>query len=158
MLKAQRIGGATGHQAPLMQNQQIIAGLHFVQQMSGPQHTELLLAAQPAQVLVKRQAAGRIEADAGFVQQQQARFMQQRAGNFHPPPMADVQLTHTIAPAFTKALAGQFGFDPQVALTPRQAMQGGVVAQVLLNAQVQVQGALLKHHAQLAQGRACSVA
>lgn len=68
VLKAQRIGGATGHQAPLMQNQQVIAGLHFVQQVSGPQHTELLLAAQPAQVLVKRQAAGRVEADAGFVQ------------------------------------------------------------------------------------------
>lgn len=59
---------------------------------------------------------------------------------------------------FAKALAGQFGLDPQVALTPRQAMQGGVVAQVLFNAQVQVQGALLKHHTQLAQGRTCSVA
>ncbi|MNV91279.1 hypothetical protein D3C71_1857580 [compost metagenome] len=30
-------------------------------------------------------------------------------------------------------------------------MQGGVVAQVLLHAQVQIQGALLEHHAELAQ-------
>ncbi|MNN55475.1 hypothetical protein D3C81_1703520 [compost metagenome] len=37
-------------------------------------------------------------------------------------------------------------------------MQRGVVAQVLLHAQVKVEGALLEHHAQLAQGRACGVA
>ena len=69
MLQAQRIGRATGHQAPLMQYQQVIAGLHFVQQVGGPQHTQLLLAAQPTQVLVERQAAGRVEAHTGLVEQ-----------------------------------------------------------------------------------------
>lgn len=36
-------------------------------------------------------------------------------------------------------------------------MQGGVVAQVLLHAQVQIQGALLEHHAHLPQRRHHSV-
>jgi hypothetical protein len=45
----------------------------------------MLLAAQAAQVLVERQAAGRVEADAGFVEQQ-ARLVQQR-GRF--PPVGD---------------------------------------------------------------------
>ena len=47
-------------------------------------------------------------------------------------------------------LARQLAVDPFVRHAAREAMQGGVVAQVLLDAQVQVQGALLEHHAELA--------
>ena len=50
--------------------------------------------------------------------------------------------------------ASQLRVDPRLRLAPAQAVQGGVVAQVLLDAQVQVQGALLEHHTELAQGLA----
>ena len=69
MLQAQGVGGTACYQAALMQNQQVIAGLDLVQQVGGPQHAELLLAAQPPHVLVEGQAAGRVEADTGFVKQ-----------------------------------------------------------------------------------------
>ncbi|MNN55476.1 hypothetical protein D3C81_1703530 [compost metagenome] len=57
-------------------------------------------------MLVERQAAGRVEADAGLVEQQQTWFMQQRAGNLHPAPMADVQRPDRLTPPFIEALAG----------------------------------------------------
>lgn len=80
--------------------------------------------------------------------------MQQGAGNFHPPAMPAIEFAYPFAPAFGQGLAGQFRLDPQGALAPGQAMQRRVIAQVLLDAEVQVEGALLKHHAQLPERRA----
>ena len=68
MFQAQRIGLPTGDQPALMENQQVIAGLHFVEQMGGPEHADALLAAQVANVLVERQATGRVESGAGFIE------------------------------------------------------------------------------------------
>ena len=37
-------------------------------------------------------------------------------------------------------------------------MQGGVITQILFDTEIEVEGALLEHHAQLPQGRAGGVA
>ncbi|MNI17317.1 hypothetical protein D3C73_706850 [compost metagenome] len=141
-----------------MQDQQVIAGLYFVEQVGGPEHADVLLATQAADVPVERQATRRVEADTGFIEQQQARLMQQGAGNFHPATMAAIEFAHPFAAALGQGLAGQFGVDPKVGLAPGQAMQCRVITQVLLDAEVQVQGALLEHHAQLPECRACRAA
>ncbi|MNI49848.1 hypothetical protein D3C73_1044830 [compost metagenome] len=141
-----------------MQDQQVIAGLHFIQQVGGPQHTDALLVTQAAQVLVERQAAGRVEADAGFIQQQQARLVQQCPGDFHPTAMAAIELAYPFATPLGQRLARQFGIHADRALAPRQAVQCRVITQVLLDAQIQVQCALLEHHAQLLQRRARCIA
>ncbi|MOA25421.1 hypothetical protein D3C78_1461450 [compost metagenome] len=112
-----------------------------------------MLAAQLPDVQAEGEAAGRIEADAGFVEQQQARFVEQGAGDLDPAAMATVEVAHPFMAPLGQVLAGQFGVDAGAALAPRKSMQRQVIAQVLFNAQVQVQGALLEHHAQLAQGR-----
>ena len=109
----------TGHQAALMQDHQPIVGLYFVEQVGGPQHADALFDAQAAHVLVQRQAAGRVEADAGFIQQQQARLMQQRPGDFHPAPVSAVELADFFAAPFREDLACQFGGYAQVGLAPR---------------------------------------
>lgn len=153
MFQAHGIGAATGDQAALMHDQQVVAGLHFVQQVSGPEHADALLAAQLPDVQAQGEAAGRIEADAGFVEQQQARFMEQGAGDFHPASMTAVEVAHPLVAPLGQVLAGQFGVDANGALASRKAVQRQVITQVLFNAQVQVQGALLEHYAQLAQGR-----
>ncbi len=46
MFQAHRVGLPAGDQAALMHDQQIVAGLHFVEQVSGPEHADTLLAAQ----------------------------------------------------------------------------------------------------------------
>ncbi|MNU90805.1 hypothetical protein D3C71_806820 [compost metagenome] len=84
--------------------------------------------------------------------------MQQGAGNFHPATMAAIEFAHPFAATVGQGLTGQFGVDPKVGLTPGQAMQCRVITQVLLDAEVQVQGALLEHHAQLPECRACRAA
>ncbi len=83
MRLAQGISPPAGHQTALMKNQQVIARLHFIQQVGGPEHADVLLATQVANVLIERQPAGRIEADTGLVEQQQPWLMQQGAGDFH---------------------------------------------------------------------------
>ena len=105
-------------------------------------------------MLIERQAAGRVEAGAGFVEQQQARLVQQGAGDFHPPAVAAIEVADLVVAALAQLLAGQFGVDALARQGRGHAVQGGVVAQVLFHAQVQVQGALLKHHTELAQGLA----
>src|SRR5688572_9814827 len=114
--------------------------------MSVPEHADGVLAAQAAEVLVERQATGRIMADAGLIKQQQAGLMQQRAGDFYPPTMAAIEFAHPLATALSQRLARQFGVDPKAGLAPGQTMQRGVITQVLLNAKIQIQSALLEHH------------
>ncbi|MNZ81249.1 hypothetical protein D3C78_999090 [compost metagenome] len=102
-------------------------------------------------MLVERLAAGRVEAGAGLVEQQELRLVQQRAGDLHPAAVAAVERAHRLAAAFGELLAPQFQLDALGGQRARQAVQGGVVAQVLLDGQVQIEGALLEHHADLRQ-------
>ena len=62
------VGACAGDEAALMQDQQIVAGLYFVQQVRGPQHADALVA-QLADVLVQGQPAGRVKTNAGFIEQ-----------------------------------------------------------------------------------------
>ncbi|MNP78796.1 hypothetical protein D3C76_1764960 [compost metagenome] len=67
-------------------------------------------------MLVERQATGRVEAGAGFIEQQQTRFMQQGTGDFHSPAMAAIEFAHPFAAALAQALASQFRIDSQARL------------------------------------------
>ena len=118
MFQTQRVGLSAGDQPPLMQDQQVITGLHFIQQVGGPEHADVLFAAQTTNVLIERQPTGRVEANAGLVEQQQARFMQQGAGDFHSATVAAVEFANPLATAFGQGLTGQFGVDPQAGLAP----------------------------------------
>lgn len=44
----------------------------------------------------QRQAAGRVEPGAGFVEQQQARLVEQGAGNLHAAAVAAVERAHLV--------------------------------------------------------------
>ena len=99
-------------------------------------------------MLVECLAAGRVEACTGLVEQQQLGAMQQRAGDLDASAVAAVEFTHLAAAPFAELLALQLEFDAFIRQGPRHAVQGGVVAQVLLDGQVQVQRALLEHHAE----------
>ncbi|MNF89624.1 hypothetical protein D3C84_721560 [compost metagenome] len=80
--------------------------------------------------------------------------MEQGAGDLNPAPVAAIEQAHLVAPARAQLLALQFAFDALGRQLSGQAVQGGVVAQVLFDAEVQVQGALLEHHAEAGEGGA----
>src|SRR5690606_5027714 len=94
----------------------------------------------------------RVETDAGFVEQQQAWLVEQGAGNFDPPAMAAIELSHSAFAPLNKLLALQFLLDAFVGQKAWHTVQSRVIAQVLLDAQVQIQGALLEYHTQAPQG------
>ena len=71
-----------------------------------------------------------------------------RAGDLDASAVTAVEFTHLAAAPFAELLALQLEFDAFIRQGPRHAVQGGVVAQVLLDGQVQVQRALLEHHAE----------
>ncbi|MCY1542827.1 hypothetical protein D9M68_785970 [compost metagenome] len=68
--------------------------------------------------------------------------------------MAAIEQAHLVASARAQLLALQFPLDALGGKPARQAVEGGVVTQVLFDGEVQVQGALLEHHAEPGQGGA----
>jgi hypothetical protein len=145
-------GLTAGDQTALMQNQQVVVAVDFVEQMGGPEHADTLFAAQAAHMLVQGETTSRIKAYAGFVQQQKPRLMQQRSRDFYAATVPAIQFADALATTLAQPLTGQFLLNPLVDLAGGQTMQRGVIPQVLLNAQVQIQRALLKYHTQLLQG------
>jgi hypothetical protein len=78
----------------------------------------------------------------------------QRAGDLGPPALAARQRRDAAWSRVGQAdLCQNLGGADQ-RLTPGDAMQGGVIGQVLRHRQIGIQRARLKHHAQPRQGRA----
>ena len=121
--------------------------------MGGPQHGQAFFPRQPVHMLDQKPPRRHVQADGGFVQQQQTRAVQQGAGDFHPAAVAAIEQAHPLAPALAQRHALQFGVDARAPLAAAQAMQRGKIRQVLLDGEIQVQRRLLKHHAQPGHGR-----
>lgn len=147
-IEGQARHAALSDQTAAIEHQQIVIGLDLIEQVSGPEHAHALVTAERSHMLVECLSAGRVEACTGLVEQQQLGAMQQRAGDLDASAVTAVEFTHLAAAPFAELLALQLEFDAFIRQGPRHAVQGGVVAQVLLDGQVQVQRALLEHHAE----------
>src|SRR5712664_1816056 len=135
----------------LMQYHEVIAGDDLVEQMGGPQHADALFGDQPADMAEDIGARLDVEADRRLVKQQQARAMQQGARDFQPPHLAAREIAHLAAGAVGKADARQHFTGAQARLAPIDAVQGGVIQQVLRDREIEVERARLEHHAQQPQ-------
>src|SRR3990167_9555807 len=89
-------GQTLGDQASAVEDQQLVAGLHFVEQVGGPEHRQAIITTELAHMPVERQAAGRVKADAGLVEQQQARLVQQGAGDLDATTVAAVEVADPV--------------------------------------------------------------
>src|SRR3954453_12680872 len=101
-----------------------------------------------------------IEADGRLVEQQQARAVQQRAGDFQASHLAAGEVAHLAAGAVGKADARQHLAAACAGIAPGDAVQSGVIQQVLRHREVEIERARLKHHAEQPQcfaGRARDV-
>ena len=92
-----------------------------------------------------------VEADGCLVEQQQARPMQQRAGDLEPPHLAAGEIAHLAAGAIGKPDPRQHLIAARARLAPADAVQGCVIEQVLHHREVEVERARLEHHAQQPQ-------
>ncbi len=89
-----------------------------------------------------------VEADGRLVEQQQARAVQQRARDLDPPHLAAREIAHLVAGAIGKPDARQHLGGAHARLAPADAVQGGVIQQVLHHREIEVERARLEHDAE----------
>ncbi len=92
-----------------------------------------------------------IQTDRRFVQHQNARLVQQCAGDFHPPHLAAGQLPHRVPGTIRQVDLLQRGACALPCVAATDPVQGGVIQQVVDDRQIEVERARLEHHAQAAQ-------
>ena len=139
-----RIDIAMGEDAPLVQHHHVIAGIDLVDEMGRPQHTQAILAAQAMHVIENGLPGADIDADRRFVQQQEARPVQQRAGDLDPPHLAAAQAADLVLEALEQAGAAELGLDALRRVASAHAVQRRVIAQVVGDRQIEVERALLE--------------
>src|SRR5258706_14850626 len=115
--------------------------------MRGPEHADALLGDQSPDVAEDIGAGLDVEADGCFVKQQQARAMQQRARDFKPPHLAAGEVADLAGSAVGKADAREPLTGAHARLAPVDAVQGGMIQQVLRDREIEVERARLEHHA-----------
>ena len=119
--------------------------------MRGPEHADALLGDQLPDVAEDVGAGLDVEPDGRLVEQQQPRPMQQRARDFQPPHLAAREIAHLAAGAVGKPDPRQHLAAAQARFAPGDAVQGGVIEQVLRHREVEIERARLEHHAQQPQ-------
>ena len=137
--------------AALVQHHHVVAGAGFVDEMRRPEHADALLHRQPANVIENVGARLDVETDGRFVQQQQPRLVQQRAGNLDPPHLPDRKIPDAIEAAIGHRHAIEHLGDQFIGALAGDAVQCRVIHQVLPHRNVDIERAGLKHHAELAQ-------
>ena len=142
---------ALGQYPALMQHDEIIARADLVEQMRRPQHAYSLFGNELADVVEDIGAGLDVEADGCLVEQQQARAVQQRPRDFQPSHLAAGEIAHLAAGAVGKAEARQHLAAAFAGIAPGDAVQGGMIQQVLRHREVEIERARLKHHAEQPQ-------
>src|SRR6185436_7670336 len=137
---------ALGQHPALMQDDEIIVRTDLVEQMRRPQHAYSLFGNELADVVEDVGARLDVEADGRLVEQQQARAVQQRPRNFQAPHLAAGEVAHLAASTVGKADAPQHLAAACAGIASGDAVQGGVIQQVLRHREVEIERAGLKHH------------
>src|ERR1700761_100892 len=75
---------STCKNTPLMQNNELVAGADFIEQMRRPQNPDALFGNKLAHVVQDVGTRFDVETDGCLVEQEQTRPMQQCTGNFQP--------------------------------------------------------------------------
>ena len=134
-----------------MQHDNRIVGCDLIEQVGCPQHGDATLADQRANMAQDGGARRDIQPDRRFVQHQNARAMQQSAGDLDPPHLAARQSAHRILGAVGQFDLLQCGKCALARLAPADAVQRGVIEQIVHDGDVEIERARLKHHAQQTQ-------
>ena len=96
-------------------------------------------------------ARGDVQPDGRLVQHQHARPMQQGARDLDPPHLAARQLARRVPRAIRQLDLLQRGLRAPPRLAAADAVQRGVIEQVLHHREVEIERARLEHHAEQAQ-------
>jgi hypothetical protein len=140
------VDGAVRAHAATVQQHHAIARPDLIDQVGGPKHGQVPLLAQTMDVLDDVAAAVDVEPDGGLVQHQQPRVVQERAGDLEPPLHPAAQRADLGGPAVGEVEPGQHLRDALAGQSTAQPVERAGVAQVLLDAEVDVERRPLEHH------------
>src|SRR5262249_2035463 len=116
------------------------------------------LAAQPAHMVEHELPAGDIEPNRRLVEQQETRPVQQTAGDLDTTSLAATQLAYLVAALVGEPDPLDFGRAALRGGSGRETRQRSVIEEVLLYREIEIEGRLLKHHADVPQALGGSLA
>ena len=136
-----------------MEHDHAVGVRHLVAQVCRPQHRNAALGAHPEQELEQVAAARRIEPDRRLVHQQHARIVHQGAHQLHAPPVAAAERRRLVAGAILERQPRKLVVDALLRRRARHAVQSGMEHQVGGDGELEIEGRLLEHDAELRQCR-----
>ncbi len=149
-----RVGAVVGEHAPLVQHDDLVVGTDLVDEMRGPQHADAILRHEAAG---QRQNVGPrldVEPRGRLVEQHEAGFVQERAGDLDPPRLAARELADAVFQPVGKPHPSDEGAGAGAGLARGHALQRALIQHVLLDAEVGVERAALEHDAEFGERRA----
>ena len=128
-----------------MKDHDAVGSGRFVEEVGRPQHSDPLLATEPADMVEQKLSTLDVEADGRLVQQEKARPMQQGPGDLDTAALAAAQLARLVGAALGDPYPLQLARDALGSVAPRKSVQRGVIAEVLLDGEVEIERRLLEH-------------
>ena len=138
---------------PLCRTMMLIGIRNLVDQMRGPEDAEAFGFHEPAHDGDDALARADVETDGRLVEQQQAGAMQHGAGDLDTPGLAAGQIAHLLVAAVSEAHERQCFASADLGLAAADAMQRGVVQQVLRQREIGIEGFGLEDDTEALQGR-----
>src|SRR6476646_10667753 len=94
---------------------------------------------------------GDVEANGWFVEDQKARAVQQRPGNFDAAHLPSGEVPYLVIDAITERDAGEQLLSTYLRLTPAQSMERSMIHQVLHDREIEIEGSRLENDPKDAQ-------
>ena len=144
-------GDALSQNFAAVQDDNCVGLRHLVDQMRGPERAEPLRRDKTADVPQNIGPSLDIEADRRFIEQKKPGPMQQGPDDFHTPHLAARKIARLVASTRHKPNVLQKPLAEKPGLTAANSMQSGVIAKVLRQRKIEVEGPRLKDDAKQAQ-------
>lgn len=99
-------------------------------------------------VFHERFSTGNIQSHGGFIKKEQLRVVEERPGDFDPSPMTAIEISNDFLITVPHFQSFQFLINSSLTRSAVEAVQGGVIEEVLPDGEIQIQCGLLEHDPQ----------
>src|SRR5260370_24960513 len=140
---------AQSDQLAFVQNRQAIATFCFFHQMRGHQHRDLFFVAESPKILPNVAAGAWIQTGCWFVEQENARAVQQSLSQFQTPLHASGERLSLVASTVRETDAFENFLDPVAQRWPVQAIEMSLMPPVFSRVQIQFNALSLVSHPEL---------
>jgi hypothetical protein len=135
-----------------MQDHEPISGFDFIEQMGSPEHAEAL-PTQGAHMLEKPLPSGDVEPGCCLIHDQKFRPVQKRPGDFHAASHAAREGSHLVGSSIAHTKVLQLHACARCRLATGKTMKGGMIGQILLDREVEIEGRHLEDDTEAGKGR-----